>query len=68
MAASVELKLETRLAWWWWPYYYGVLTMVQLTGLEPDMDKVYTKLFRAVRLRVAGGNGRWRNQVDLGAE
>ena len=51
-----SLGIECRLAWWWWPYYYGVLWMVIITGCEADMEKVYSMLFKAVRVRYADGS------------
>lgn len=49
----VRLELRVSLRWWLRLYLYGVATMVQLTGLDPDMEKVGRKIEAGVRITQA---------------
>lgn len=48
------INIEITFAWWMRPYLYGVITMVLLTGREPDYNKVEKMIRRAVRMRLKG--------------
>lgn len=50
------INIEITFAWWLRPYLYGVITMVLLSGREPDYDKVETTIRRAVRMRLVSKN------------
>lgn len=62
-AEALNVQIEIRLAWWWWPYFYGVVTMVHLTGMELDWNKLNAALLRAVWLRIGGE--RWSRLGDI---
>lgn len=53
MASDATIRLTVSFAWWLQPYLHGVILTSTVTGLEPDWDKVYRLVIRAVRLRVA---------------
>ena len=61
--AALEVRMDVRLAWWW-PYFYGLVTMVHLTGFEPNRKKFNAHLLHAIRLRINGG--RSRRLSDIG--
>lgn len=50
--ATSEMRITVSLAWWWQPYLYGIATMVFLTGMQPDMEKVQRVIRRAIRVKV----------------
>lgn len=52
MQALHSMKVKVSLAWWWRFYAFGLLTMVAITGLEPDWQKVEAMIMKAVRIRV----------------
>lgn len=47
-----ELMVSVKLAWWLRAYLYGVQLTSNLTGLEPDPDKVVGWVGRGVKLKV----------------
>jgi hypothetical protein len=51
-ADMAEIKIECRLAWWFRFYTFGLYTMIIITGLEPDWQKVDLVIRRAIRMRV----------------
>lgn len=54
MATVNELIVETSTAWWLDLYLHGVLTMVLITGCDPDMEKVMHMVVRGLRWRFKG--------------
>jgi hypothetical protein len=50
--ARLGATIVVTFAWWLRPYLFGVMTMVHLTGCEPDYDKVEKTIRRAVRMRL----------------
>lgn len=44
--ASSEMKITVRRAWWVTPYLQAVMWFSDLTGLEPDIDKVAGTVLR----------------------
>lgn len=46
---SVELRARVRYAWWLRSYVAGVVLMAQITGFEPDMEKVRKWIDRGIR-------------------
>ncbi|WP_167670682.1 hypothetical protein [Allopusillimonas ginsengisoli] len=46
------IVIKLRVAWWFRWYLFGVLTMAQLTGLQPDPQRVGRWLARAVSIKV----------------
>jgi|GEM_PF-2100511 len=50
--AKLVLTVRVRLAWWWPLYSNGIVVMVWLTGLEPDLARVHAAARRAVRVSI----------------
>lgn len=50
--AESKIVCVVRWAWWWRVYVQGVLIMVQLTGRQPDYEKISYWCKRAVRVKV----------------
>ena len=57
--ASPGLRVEFRSAWWLRFYLRGVLFMALTLDLEPDWEKVFRMVLRAMRFRF-GGARRWQ--------
>ncbi|WP_154232532.1 hypothetical protein [Pseudomonas syringae] len=47
--ASVTLTITIRRAWWVMPYIYGVQLFSELTGMDPDYDKVAATALRGLK-------------------
>lgn len=50
--AKCKIRCVVRWAWWWRLYVSGVLLMVQITGREPNYEKIRYWSTRAVRVSV----------------
>jgi len=48
------VTISIRVAWWLRWYLAGVALMCELTGCQPDYDRVRCWVLRAIRLRVEG--------------
>lgn len=48
MTSTVSIKL----AWWLPAYIAGVRFMAELTGMEPDMDRVEKWIRRGIKLNI----------------
>lgn len=59
----LDAKLEVRVAWWLEFYLHGLLFFAVMFNLEPNWEKVYDKVARAIRFRFVG-NKRWHRIVD----
>ena len=44
--AATNITLSIKRAWWVMPYIYGVQLFSELTGLDPDYDKVAATIAR----------------------
>lgn len=53
--AKITIRATLHVAWWWKWYAFGVLLLSDVTGLEPDPDKVNYWAKRAVTIRFNGG-------------
>jgi hypothetical protein len=47
-----RITVSIRLAWWLRAYLHGVRLISELTGLEPDYDKVSYWVSRGTKLKV----------------
>lgn len=45
-----SMTIKVRIAWWVRWYISGVALCSLLTGLEPDMEKVKSRVIKGVRL------------------
>jgi hypothetical protein len=52
MAERASITLHVSIAWWLRFYLSGVAIVAQLTGLEPDWQRVEAAVLRGCRLRV----------------
>ena len=48
--ACMTLTITIKRAWWVTPYLYGVQWFSELTGMEPDYDKVAATALRGLKL------------------
>jgi hypothetical protein len=48
--ARMSLTITIKCAWWVTPYIYGVQMFSDLTGMEPNYDKVAATAMRGLRL------------------
>ena len=48
MAAHVELTV--KVSWWVVPYIQSVALFCQMTGLQPDFEKVKRTVLRGIRV------------------
>lgn len=48
--ACMTLTITIKRAWWVMPYIYGVHLLSELTGMEPDYDRVAETALRGFRL------------------
>ncbi|WP_440062615.1 hypothetical protein ACTACQ_05290 [Pseudomonas syringae] len=48
--AKINLIVSVKICWWLRAYLCGVALMSDITGLDPDMDKVGRWLKRGVRV------------------
>jgi len=44
--ANISQTITIKRAWWVMPYIYGVQLFSELTGLDPDYDKVAATIAR----------------------
>lgn len=50
--STVSITVSIKIAWWVPAYLAGVRFMSELTGLEPDIDRVQAWIMRGVNLKV----------------
>ncbi|MBS5840654.1 MAG: hypothetical protein KID05_16005 [Pseudomonas sp.] len=48
--ANISLIITIKRAWWVMPYIYGVQLFSELTGLDPDYDKVAATIARGLEV------------------
>lgn len=48
--ATTNITLSIESAWWVMPYIYGVQLFSELTGLDPDYDKVAATIARGLEV------------------
>lgn len=48
--ATTTMTLTLKRAWWVMPYLYSVMWFSEVTGLEPDLDKVSAAALRGYSL------------------
>lgn len=48
--AATNITLSIKRAWWVMPYIYGVQLFSELTGLDPDYDKVAATIARGLEV------------------
>ena len=49
--ASQHITVSVKLAWWAKPYLHTLALLCRLTGLEPNTDRVWRVLSRAISVR-----------------
>lgn len=47
--AQMNLTITIKRSWWVMPYLYGVQLFSELTGMEPDYDKVAATALRGLK-------------------
>lgn len=52
MAKSVQITVTVRASWWLRLYLSGVVLCAQMTGLEPDWQKVQKVVRRGLTFKV----------------
>ena len=52
MASEVQVDVKVTVAWWYRPYLNTLLWFAQLTGMQPDEDKLVEVIRRALRVKV----------------
>jgi hypothetical protein len=48
--STTSITVSIKLAWWVNPYLTGVRIMSELTGLEPDYDRVVATVLRGIKI------------------
>lgn len=44
--AQITMSLTIKRAWWVMPYVYGVRLFSEITGMDPDLEKVHATVLR----------------------
>lgn len=52
MNEPVQVVVTVRLAWWAKAYVQSVALFAQMTGMEPDTEKVTAMLIKGLRTKV----------------
>ncbi|RVD77017.1 hypothetical protein [Pseudomonas koreensis] len=50
--SAITVTVSIKLAWWVPAYIAGVRFMSELTGLEPDIDRVQAWIMRGINFQV----------------
>lgn len=55
MASEVDVKLSIKYHWWVSPYLHACRLFSQITGMQPDTDKIAERIVRyGVTITVEG--------------
>lgn len=61
-ASVLTLQVEYRVAWWFELYLYGLVTAAWLMNAQPDEEKVFRTILRAIKWRFVGTR-RWHSMA-----
>ncbi len=50
--ARMNMHLSIKRSWWVMPYVHGVRLFSELTGMEPDMERVSATVMRGFKVAI----------------